>query len=97
MTSSPLYAKNILVVDSYGRGEQTTAGDDYKQELFDGLSTLSSQGTNVAFVDMGEFFSDVLSDVQAAGFEDVGPCTVSASTTAGECSNPDETVYYIEE
>ncbi|KAF9046919.1 hypothetical protein BDZ89DRAFT_1127368 [Hymenopellis radicata] len=97
LSSSPLFAKNFLVVDSYGRGTQTAAGDAYKQELFDGLTTLASRGINVAFVDMGDFITDVTSDIQAAGFSELGPCTINATTTVGECADPADTVYYIQD
>ncbi len=46
---------------------------------------------------MGEFITDVTSDYQAAGFSELGPCTINATTTVGECADPNDTVYYIQE
>ncbi|KAK0475447.1 carbohydrate esterase family 16 protein [Armillaria novae-zelandiae] len=92
MTDSPLFAKNILVVDNYGRG-------NYKQSVFDGLGTLySKRGANVGFVDLGNLWAAVLGTnpgCEAFGYVSAGACTVDDTTTEGQCDNPDETFYYI--
>ncbi|KAK0462382.1 carbohydrate esterase family 16 protein, partial [Desarmillaria tabescens] len=98
-TDSPLFAKNILVVDNYGRGNVTSYGNEYKQSVFDGLGTLySKRGANVGFVDLGNLWAAVLGTnpgYEAFGYVSAGACTVNDTTTVGQCDNPDETFYYI--
>ncbi|KAK0462397.1 uncharacterized protein EV420DRAFT_1524492 [Desarmillaria tabescens] len=99
MTDSPLFAKNILIVDNYGRGNATSYGNEYKQSVFDGLGTLySKRGANVGFVDLGNLWAAVLGTnpgYEAFGYVSPGACTVNDTTTVGQCDNPDETFYYI--
>ncbi|KAG7442569.1 uncharacterized protein BT62DRAFT_935864 [Guyanagaster necrorhizus] len=98
MTDSPLFAKNILVVDNYGRGNVTSYGNEYKQNVFDGLGTLYERGVNVGFVDLGNLWAAVLGTnpgYEAFGYVSDGACTVNATTTVGQCDDPDETFYYI--
>ncbi|KAK0194805.1 carbohydrate esterase family 16 protein [Armillaria mellea] len=99
MTDSPLFAKNILVVDNYGRGNVTSYGNEYKQSVFDGLGTLfSKRGANVGFADLGNLWAAVLDTnpgYEAFGYVSPGACTVDDTTTEGQCDNPDETFYYI--
>ncbi|SJL18739.1 uncharacterized protein ARMOST_22339 [Armillaria ostoyae] len=99
MADSPLFAKNILVVDNYGRGNVTSYGNEYKQSVFDGLGTLySNRGANVGFVDLGNLWAAVLGTnpgYEAFGYVSAGACTVDDTTTEGQCNNPDETFYYI--
>ncbi|KAK0505402.1 carbohydrate esterase family 16 protein [Armillaria luteobubalina] len=99
MTDSPLFAKNILVVDNYGRGNVTSYGNEYKQTVFDGLGTLySKRGAKVGFVDLGNLWAAILGTnpgYEAFGYVSTGACTVNDTTTEGQCDNPDETFYYI--
>jgi hypothetical protein len=98
LSSSPLFGKNFLVVDSYGRGSTSTAGDAYKQSVFSGLgSAYNNYGLNIAFVDLGELLAAAITDPESFGYEDVGPCTVDETTTVGQCSSPNSTVFYISE
>ncbi|KAK0225279.1 hypothetical protein IW262DRAFT_1354511 [Armillaria fumosa] len=87
MTDSPLFAKNILVVDNYGRGNVTSYGNEYKQSVFDGLGTLySKRGANVGFVDLGNLWAAVLGTnpgYEAFGYVSAGACTVDDTTVDG--------------
>lgn len=99
LSSSPTFAKNFLVVDNYGRGKTTAAGEAYKQEVFSGLNALrSSYGVNVAFVDFANVWKGVLGSspgYKAFGYTNPGACTVNGNTTVGACSDPDHSFYWI--
>lgn len=61
LNSSPIFATNFLVVDNYGRGNETTEGDEYKENLFADLHDLYVKlGINVAFVDFSTVWDGVL-------------------------------------
>lgn len=61
LSSSPIFATNFLVLDNYGRGNESTEGTAYKQELFTALDDLNRKlGINVAFVDFSTVWDGVL-------------------------------------
>ncbi|KAF8891175.1 hypothetical protein CPB85DRAFT_1441064 [Mucidula mucida] len=96
LSSSPLNGKNFLVVDSYGRGNTSEAGDAYKLALFQGVgSAYNNMGLNVAFADLGNLINAAVADPESFGYESIGPCTVDDTTTVGECDNANSTIFYI--
>ncbi|KAL0575022.1 hypothetical protein V5O48_006951 [Marasmius crinis-equi] len=98
LNSAPTFARNFLVVDNYGRGEKTSEGEAYKQQLFDSIGTLRSSpryGTNVAFVDFSTLWNGALSNPGAFGYTNTGACTLNDKTTDGACADPDHTFYWI--
>lgn len=61
LSSSPILATNILVVDNYGRGTESDEGDAYKQLLFAELNDLYNKlDINVGFVDFSTVWDGVL-------------------------------------
>lgn len=98
LSSSPLFGKNFLVVDSYGRGNTTAKGDAYKLEVFHGVNSVhNAYNLNMAFADLGSLINAAVSDPASFGFESVGPCTVDETTTVGQCDNANATVFYMTE
>ncbi|KIJ37178.1 carbohydrate esterase family 16 protein, partial [Sphaerobolus stellatus SS14] len=100
LTQPPTNARHFLVLDDYGRGSESTAGDAFKQKYFTGLFTLSKKisGFKVAFVDFKTIWSGVLTSTpgfKAFGYTSSGACTVNSSSTVGECSDPAHTFYWI--
>jgi phospholipase/lecithinase/hemolysin len=100
LTKAPTNARHFLVLDDYGRGKASTAGDAFKQKYFTGLQTLSKtiSGFKVAFVDFKTIWSGVLGTspgFAAFGYTSNGACTLNSSTTVGACSDPDHTFYWI--
>ncbi|KAJ7032603.1 carbohydrate esterase family 16 protein [Mycena alexandri] len=93
LAAAPTNAKNIVVLDDYGRGSHSATGDAFKQAVFSGLSTLRAQGLNVAFVDFAPLWDAVLGaspGFAAFGYDTSGSCIPNLSQTdlAGECSTP---------
>ncbi|KIY71457.1 carbohydrate esterase family 16 protein [Cylindrobasidium torrendii FP15055 ss-10] len=98
LSSSPFYGKNFLIVDSYGRGTTSEAGEAWKQEIWTGARTAyNALDISLAFADLGELLDAVVAAPTDFGYENVGPCTVDAETTEGQCSSPNTTVFYIED
>ncbi|KAF8578145.1 carbohydrate esterase family 16 protein [Ramaria rubella] len=100
LTKPPTNARSFLVLDEYGRGSESMAGDAFKQQYFTGLNTLSKliPGFKVAFIDFKTIWSGVLGPAPgfaAFGYTSSGACTVNSSTTVGACSDPDHTFYWI--
>lgn len=62
LSSPPTNGKSFLVVDVYGRGNTSTWGEAYKQQVFDGLKAFheGSAKLNVAYVDMAAIWDGVL-------------------------------------
>lgn len=97
LADSPLYAKNILVVDNYGRGNVTDEGEIYKQDLFDGIGTLTKKFTdvNVGFINFENLWTAVLGTdpgYEAFRYTSSGACTVNETTTVGQCDDPETTL-----
>ncbi|KAJ7678801.1 carbohydrate esterase family 16 protein, partial [Mycena rosella] len=100
LAAPPTNAKNILVVDDYGFGKHAVIGDQWKQTVFAGLSTLRAQGLNVAFVDFAPFWDAVLGPTPgfaALGYKNSGDCIPNADQTnlAGECATPLNSFYWL--
>jgi len=100
LAASPTNGKNFLVLDNYGRGSQSTNGDAWKQAVFSGLSTLRSQGLNVAFVDFAPLWTAVLGTTPgfaAFGYTNPSSCLPNLSQTdlSGECSAPNTSFYWL--
>ncbi|KAJ6496258.1 carbohydrate esterase family 16 protein [Mycena sanguinolenta] len=100
LAAAPTNAKNILVLDDYGRGTHSTTGDAWKQAVFSGLSTLRAKGLNVAFVDFAPLWDAVLGKspgFAAFGYDTSGACIPDLEQTnlAGECSTPLNSFYWL--
>ncbi|TFK65444.1 hypothetical protein BDN72DRAFT_196191 [Pluteus cervinus] len=96
LSSSPVFAKHILVVDNYGRGQKTAEGEEYKKRLFAGLSSLNQIfKSKVGFVDLSQLWGAVLDSCTSFGFSTAGSCLSSSTTTAGACANPDTAFYWL--
>jgi len=97
---SPTNGKNFLIVDNYGRGSRSANGDAWKQAVFSGLSTLRSQGLNVAFVDFAPLWTAVQGTTPgyaAFGYTNPSSCLPNLSQTdlSGECSAPNTSFYWL--
>ncbi|KAJ7084750.1 carbohydrate esterase family 16 protein [Mycena crocata] len=95
LTSSPAsFAKNILIVDNYGLGKTSPAGDAFKQDLFTSLGTGHRQYSwNVGFVSFNNIWQGVLfgsPGYKAFGYTDPGTCVNGGKT----CSDPAHTFYW---
>ncbi|KAJ7074038.1 carbohydrate esterase family 16 protein [Mycena amicta] len=100
LAAAPTNAKNIVVLDDYGRGSHSATGDAWKQAVFAGLSTLRAQGLNVAFVDFAPLWDAVLGTspgFAAFGYKTSGSCIPNLSQTdlSGECSTPLNSFYWL--
>jgi len=100
LTQAPTNARSFLVIDDYGFGSETVAGDAFKKQYFNGLATLQQQipGFRVAFVDLKTLWSGVLTaspGFAAFGYTSKANCLVNSTSTVGECSDPDHTFYWI--
>ncbi|KAJ7027729.1 carbohydrate esterase family 16 protein [Mycena alexandri] len=100
LAAAPTNAKNIVVLDDYGRGTHSATGDAFKQAVFSGLSTLRAQGLNVAFVDFAPLWDAVLGaspGFAAFGYNTSGSCIPNLSQTdlTGECSTPLNSFYWL--
>ncbi|KIY72401.1 hypothetical protein CYLTODRAFT_417989 [Cylindrobasidium torrendii FP15055 ss-10] len=83
LTSSPR-AKNLLYLDSYGRGKNSTSGEEYKLNLFKSVGALHNRNVNVGFVDIGQVFDQVSADPTDTGFRGMGPCADAACDKADD-------------
>jgi hypothetical protein len=98
LTSSPTFARNILVIDNYGRGKKTPAGEAFKQEVFSMLQSIRGLGVNIGFVDFSNLWNGVLGSTpgyRAFGYTNPGACTVNSETTVGACADPDHSFYWM--
>ncbi|KAJ7254774.1 hypothetical protein C8J57DRAFT_1236503 [Mycena rebaudengoi] len=100
LAAAPTNAKNIIVLDDYGRGSHSTNGDAFKQAVFAGLSPLRAQGLNVAFVDFAPLWTAVLGTTPgfaAFGYKTSGACIPTSTQTdlSGECSTPLNSFYWL--
>jgi len=100
LTQPPTNARSWLVVDDYGVGAESAAGDAFKQKYFSGLQDIvaSVEGFHVAFVDLKTLWSGVLGPTPgfgAFGYTSSGACLVSGSTTVGGCSDPAHSFYWL--
>ncbi|KAK6984021.1 carbohydrate esterase family 16 protein [Favolaschia claudopus] len=100
LASAPINARNVVVLDDYGRGKHSATGDAWKQAVFDGLSSLRAQGLNVAFVDFAPLWDGVLGSspgFAAFGYANSGACIPNLSQTdlSGECSTPLNSFYWL--
>ncbi|KAG5644149.1 hypothetical protein DXG03_009044 [Asterophora parasitica] len=99
LSSSPTFAKNILVVDNYGRGKRSPEGEAFKQQVFSELKALRSfLKLNIGFVDLSTIWDGVLGSspgYQAFGYTNPGACAVSAKTSAGACTDPEHSFYWL--
>ncbi|KAF7347267.1 tRNA-dihydrouridine synthase 2 [Mycena venus] len=78
LVSSPSFAQNILIVDNYGLGKTSPAGDAFKQDLFTSLGTgRRLYGWNVGFASFNSIWEGVLYGSpggSAFGYSDTGIC-----------------------
>ncbi|KAJ7143918.1 carbohydrate esterase family 16 protein, partial [Mycena epipterygia] len=100
LAAAPTNAKNILVLDDYGRGTHAATGDAWKQAVFNGLSTLRAQGLNVAYVDFAPLWDAVLGTspgFAAFGYKTDGACIPNLEQTdlSGECATPLNSFYWL--
>ncbi|KAJ3757210.1 carbohydrate esterase family 16 protein [Lentinula raphanica] len=103
LNSNPVFAKNFLIVDNYGRGTESTAGDAYKESLFNQLYEVSNNldyDLSFAFVDFKTIWDGVLNGspgYEAFGYTDAGACLSNDNSMNAECDDPDHTFYWIPE
>lgn len=67
LNSSPVFAKNFLIVDNYGRGTHSDEGEAYKASLFSQLNAIYTSNfvlgpLNLGFVDFKTVWDGVLND-----------------------------------
>ncbi|KAJ7605068.1 hypothetical protein DFH06DRAFT_1310289 [Mycena polygramma] len=78
LTSSPSFANNILVIDNYGLGKTSPAGDGFKQDLFTSVGTgRRLYGWNVGFASFNSIWEGVLygsPGAAAFGYTNTGTC-----------------------
>ncbi|GJJ13573.1 hypothetical protein Clacol_007828 [Clathrus columnatus] len=85
LTRPPTNARSFLVLDDYGRGTESVAGDAFKQQYYTGLYNLSRTipGFKAAFVDFKTIWNGVLGPdpgYKAFGYASDGACTLNSST-----------------
>ncbi|KAJ7311630.1 hypothetical protein DFH08DRAFT_822402 [Mycena albidolilacea] len=100
LAAAPTLAKNIVVLDDYGRGGHSATGDVWKQAVFAGLNPLRAQGLNVAFVDFAPLWEAVLGTTPgfaAFGYKTSGACIPNLSQTdlSGECVTRLNSFYWL--
>ncbi|KAJ7935820.1 hypothetical protein B0H13DRAFT_1589968, partial [Mycena leptocephala] len=98
LVAPPTNAKNILVVDDYGRGVHAATGEAWKQAVFNGVSALRPQGVNVAYVDFAPLWDAVLGTspgFAAFGYETSGSCIPAGGDLSAECSTPGNAFYWF--
>ncbi|KAJ3855342.1 hypothetical protein EV368DRAFT_79752 [Lentinula lateritia] len=101
LNSNPVFAKNFLIVDNYGRGTESDAGDAYKTSLFTQLYEVSNDldyDLSFAFVDFKTLWDGVLNGspgYAAFGYTNAGACLSNDISMTGECDDPDHTFYWI--
>ncbi|KAF9444420.1 carbohydrate esterase family 16 protein [Macrolepiota fuliginosa MF-IS2] len=98
LASSPVFGKNFLIIDNHGRGTETTAGANFKAEVFQSLASLRDYGLNVGFVDLSTVWDGVLGSspgYQAFGYTSTSACLASTTTTDGSCADPDHAFYWF--
>ncbi|KAJ7183814.1 carbohydrate esterase family 16 protein [Mycena filopes] len=100
LAAPPTNAKNIVVLDDYGRGTHSATGDAFKQAVFAGLTPLRAQGLNVGFVDFAPLWDAVLGTspgFAAFGYKTSGACIPNLSQTdlTGECATPLNSFYWL--
>ncbi|KAJ6606828.1 hypothetical protein B0H10DRAFT_1819515 [Mycena sp. CBHHK59/15] len=95
LTSSQSFAKNILIVDNYGLGKTSPAGDAFKTDLFVSLGTGHRlYGWNVGFASFKGIWEGVLygsPGYAAFGYTNPGTCVQSSGST---CADPAHTFYW---
>ncbi|GAW08787.1 carbohydrate esterase family 16 protein [Lentinula edodes] len=101
LSSNPVFAKNFLIVDNYGRGTESDAGDAYKTSLFTQLYEISNDldyDFSFAFVDFKTLWDGVLNGspgYEAFGYTNAGACLSNDMSMTGECDDPEHTFYWI--
>ena len=101
ISSGPAFAKDILILDNYGLGASSSAGDQYKAAVFSSLNAMYSKlELNVGFVDFAGLWDGVMSSspgYKAFGYTSDGACLSSSTSIKGECASPATTFYWIPE
>ncbi|KAJ4470924.1 hypothetical protein J3R30DRAFT_3710880 [Lentinula aciculospora] len=107
LNSNPVFAKNFMIVDNYGRGTESDAGDAYKASLFSQLYEVSNDldyDLSFAFVDFKTLWDGVLNGApgdtkrrryEAFGYTNPGACLSNDISLTGQCEDPDHTFYWI--
>ncbi|CAE6375073.1 unnamed protein product [Rhizoctonia solani] len=99
LIDSPTGARSFLVIDDYGRGTHTASGLSFKTRVFNGLSELRQENSELrfAYVDFAYLWDGVLKTpgYQAFGYNSTGYCTPSSTSTVGACADPAHTFYWI--
>jgi hypothetical protein len=98
LTSSPIFATDILVIDNYGRGKSTPAGETFKKDVFAGLGGLAARTPhlNIGYVDLSTVWDGVLGTtpgMEAFGYTAIGPCV--SATGGAACASPSTTFYWV--
>ncbi|KIJ53496.1 carbohydrate esterase family 16 protein [Sphaerobolus stellatus SS14] len=97
-------ARNFLVLDVYGIGQEAPDGDAYKQQIFSGLNDRRNAKMfppfRVAFVDFAPMWNDIINNqspgYQAFGYTSNGYCQFGPCCDPGNiCDDPEHTFYWI--
>jgi len=101
LISPPTNARHIMVLDDYGRGNETVNGDAFKQSVFSRLHALHTRhGVNVGYVDFKTIWNGVLNGppgFEAFGYTSSDSCLPTENSLVGECSDPEHFFYWIPE
>jgi len=101
LASPPTNARNFLVTDVYGRGNQNAWGQAWLQTIFDGLVAFHSQDPplNVAFANFATIWDGVLGPdpgYEAFGYTNTGCCIFGDGTSIIEsCDDPEHYFSWI--
>ncbi|EIN14243.1 hypothetical protein PUNSTDRAFT_41511 [Punctularia strigosozonata HHB-11173 SS5] len=97
LASPPTNAKNFLIVTATGLGSMSPGAAEFQSNLFNTAKNMNAElGYNVAVADLNNIWMAVLGgEYGEFGYVSDGACTVNAQTTAGACSDPAHTFYWI--
>ncbi|KAF9011203.1 carbohydrate esterase family 16 protein [Cyathus striatus] len=99
LASSPIFAKNVLIIDNYGRGMTSAFGEEYKSQVFAGVNSFRKLiGLNIAFADLSTLWKGVLGPTPGAaafGYDNAGTCLTQDNSTEGCCTDPDKSFYWM--
>ncbi|KZV77468.1 carbohydrate esterase family 16 protein [Peniophora sp. CONT] len=107
LMAPPYNARQIMVLDDYGRGNRSVEGEAYKKTVFDGLNSRHNaaqkerKALNVAYVDFAPLWDAVFGEepgYAAFGYSSDGFCFPSAgqlTTVDQECDDPATTFYWL--
>ncbi|CAE6444357.1 unnamed protein product [Rhizoctonia solani] len=99
LMKSPAGASSFLVIDDYGRGTHTASGLSFKTRVFNRLSEMQQENSELrfAYVDFAYLWDGVLKTpgYQSFGYNSTGYCSPSSTSSVGACADPEHTFYWI--